>query len=443
MQPASGLDTNGKVFRWNGDIYRGIYPAYAECYKKLFYGSLAKELIRLGVIPTEIVSYQLNGFGLILRHKTIPFVSYPMEWCSAMLKDAALLTCDLQLRLLQSGYVLKDGHPWNILFDACRPQFVDVGSISEAPTATSAFLPDFRLGFLYPLLLKYAGFSRLVNAMFLANCRIDQDLRIYRMLVKSLPWRDWFYHRRQDHKLNTIWRKSPTTATRMLRDQILAIPVFPFKTKRMPHLDYRHSNDTAATAPSKIKAVEELIDDLRPRSVLDVHANSDLYARLGQRTGTFVVAAHPDELRLNEIYRRAKSENLNILPVRLDLMWPIFTHGPWGMCGSARERLRSDFIVMLDHMQFLVREQNQAFEDIAFYLSSFCEKWALVEFVEQDRKEPSGHGLLHPGTLSRTDFQAALSKYFQTVTVYRRIDSDRWLILCTRPATTSPAGVAA
>ena len=50
----------------------------------------------------------------VLRHQTIPVVSYPYEWCFSMLQDVALLQIDLLLAALDEGMTLKDATPFNI-----------------------------------------------------------------------------------------------------------------------------------------------------------------------------------------------------------------------------------------------------------------------------------------------------------------------------------------
>ena len=47
-----------------------------------------------------------------------------------MLKEAALLTLDLCIRLAEKELTLQDAHPWNILFDGHHPVFIDLGSIT-------------------------------------------------------------------------------------------------------------------------------------------------------------------------------------------------------------------------------------------------------------------------------------------------------------------------
>ena len=65
----------------------------------------------------------------VLRHQTIPVVSYPYEWCFSMLQDVALLQIDLLLAALDEGMTLKDATPFNIQWIGTRPVFIDIGSV--------------------------------------------------------------------------------------------------------------------------------------------------------------------------------------------------------------------------------------------------------------------------------------------------------------------------
>ena len=81
----------------------------------------------------------------VLRPRELPLISYPYEWCFSQLRDAALLTLELQRRALAAGMRLKDASAYNIQFDAGRPILIDTLSFEEAirpsrgpPTASSA-----------------------------------------------------------------------------------------------------------------------------------------------------------------------------------------------------------------------------------------------------------------------------------------------------------------
>lgn len=59
------------------------------------------------------------------EHPRVFFPSYAYEWSPAMLQSAAWLTLDLNERLLEIGWELKDATPTNVLFQGPHPIFVD------------------------------------------------------------------------------------------------------------------------------------------------------------------------------------------------------------------------------------------------------------------------------------------------------------------------------
>ena len=59
------------------------------------------------------------------------FISYPYEWAFSALKDAALLTLDVQLRALNHDMQLKDASAYNVQFDGCRPLLIDTLSFER------------------------------------------------------------------------------------------------------------------------------------------------------------------------------------------------------------------------------------------------------------------------------------------------------------------------
>lgn len=44
----------------------------------------------------------------VIRPELVPFISYPYEWCFSQLKEAALLTLEIQRRALARGFALRD-----------------------------------------------------------------------------------------------------------------------------------------------------------------------------------------------------------------------------------------------------------------------------------------------------------------------------------------------
>lgn len=106
------------------------------------------------MLPNEVRAHLEPG-GTCIEHPLIPFVSYPSEWTWSMLRDAGLLTLDLARAALEDGLFLKDASPWNILFRAGKPVFVDVLSFCPRPGGcfTWLALDQFLRCFLLPLYL--------------------------------------------------------------------------------------------------------------------------------------------------------------------------------------------------------------------------------------------------------------------------------------------------
>ena len=109
------------------------------------------------VIPTEQVGGRANLPALdtrgaaVLKHETVPMVSYPYEWPFGMLRDAALLQLDVTRAALDEGMTLKDATPFNIQWVGPRPTFIDIGSFTaNHPGDPWAGYRQFCELFLYP-----------------------------------------------------------------------------------------------------------------------------------------------------------------------------------------------------------------------------------------------------------------------------------------------------
>ena len=164
--PLSYADPNGRLFTWRGELYRGVYPARAAFYEQLFAGGVASILIQKGLmIDAEPTALAAEGFGLVLKCRRVPFVSYPFEWSAEMLRSAALLLLDLERELSKHGMTLQDGQSWNVLFDGTTPVYVDWGSIAPSTAGPWNGEADFRGFFLYPLQFMDAGHRRLARRL--------------------------------------------------------------------------------------------------------------------------------------------------------------------------------------------------------------------------------------------------------------------------------------
>jgi len=180
--PHSFADPDGRVFLWEGQLYRGIFPAAAPFFRKLAENGTISNLVEQGfLVNTELTQFTSNEFSLIFRHHLVPFASYPQEWCPLMFRDAALAIVDLAIELAHADLILKDGHPWNILFEACRPVYIDLGSIApENDSSIWPAYPDFCRYCLYPLILMSQGYD-LMGRLLMCEDRGVRESELFRL----------------------------------------------------------------------------------------------------------------------------------------------------------------------------------------------------------------------------------------------------------------------
>jgi len=86
------------------------------------------------------------------RVDTINEITYPWEWPNFMLREAASLTLELRLALLDIGLDLKDASAFNVQFRGINPVFMDLGSIELwRPNPSWGAVRQFTEHFINPL----------------------------------------------------------------------------------------------------------------------------------------------------------------------------------------------------------------------------------------------------------------------------------------------------
>ena len=109
--PMSNGEPDVRLFWWQGEPYRGVGGERAPFFRDLFKRGILQELADNGlIIETTLTPHTTEEHDLVMRHKRIPFVSCPFEWPSSMLRDAALLVCELQAELDSHGFMLEDSY---------------------------------------------------------------------------------------------------------------------------------------------------------------------------------------------------------------------------------------------------------------------------------------------------------------------------------------------
>lgn len=105
--PSSFRDPSGFLFWRNGSIYRQVNSGYRENYDHLMKSGLYESLVGSGLLvkhsEVDIAAPQAAIAYKVIKPERIPFVSYPYEWSFIQLKDASVLTLEIQKKALGSG----------------------------------------------------------------------------------------------------------------------------------------------------------------------------------------------------------------------------------------------------------------------------------------------------------------------------------------------------
>jgi SAM-dependent methyltransferase len=462
FHPTSFCDRDGRVFWWRGDLYRGIAKESVDFYQRLFENGIVQRLIeKKFLIETELTDMSLNGYPLVLKHRRVPFVSYANEWCPEMLKDAALLVIDMIMELASDRLILDVG-TWDMLFDGCRPVFVDFCSIVAADSygneSWARAEDDFRSYFLYPLWLMAQGYGNLarwlladfehkvIHAEFAALMGVQiynfQACNAPKSLLKiaadSIPR---LVHPLARKGLKSIKSSLPKLTrkhelrgrdlARQLQQELETIPA-PSAQKGQTDKD----DDWLPFTPSKGWAqkhlsVHAVLSDLRPATVLDIGCNRGWYSQLAALLGSRVVALDIDEKHVTHCYREARENNLTILPLVMDIRFPSPGQGACNqVIAPALQRFPCDMVLALSLVHHLVLDQHLTFEQVSDSFAAFSKRWLLVEFPSSKAPEVRERWSDWHSWYTLKNFINALMKRFRSVRVMENQTKSHVLLLC-------------
>lgn len=392
---SSFRDPSGYVFRQEDTFFRRITPQGLHDYDQFVRSGLAEELQKARLlVPFEEISRDASG--AVLRLETVPFISYPYEWCFSQLREAALLTLMIQHRALDRGMALKDASAFNVAFRNGRPIFLDHTSfmIRRENEPWRAYR-QFCSHFLCPLLL-----MRKVDLRCLSLFRTDIGGIPLDLTSKLLPRSTWLdpnvlihihLHARFDRRYSagTEVRKIPEMSQRQLENMILSLEDWIGKMtipKQKTQWEEYYDRTSYAEESFRFKksCVEAMCRELRPESTLDLGANSGVFSEIAARYSRQVIAADYDPQAVERLYRIIRKGAVDFQPVLLDLNNP----SPGiGIFNEERmpffDRCRSSLVLGLALIHHLRFTGNWTPEQIA-RLFSCCAPAALVEFVPQE-----------------------------------------------------------
>lgn len=401
---SSFRDPSGFIYRHDGVLYRQINHCAAADYDALISTGLYDELCKQGLIidHTEVSSSNLETDGCYktIKPREIPYVSYPYEWCFSQLKDASLLTLNIQALALEYGMSLKDASAYNVQFINNKPIFIDTLSFQKyTDNKPWVAYRQFCQHFLGPLALMTYRDPRLRHLLKSMIDGIPLDL-----VTKLLPSRSYFSWGISGHlHLHAFSQKRHQNDARNIQDATKG----PNMSRKMQHAlitslkkaikkcylrtyetewanYYKKTNYSDVAMAAKEQIVLSMAKKIcAPNKLIhDIGSNTGRFSRLLAKENLDVVSHDIDEMAVEFNYRYNKKNNeKNVLPLLLDINNPSPALG-WGLeeRDSFVNRAKGQIVIALALIHHIVISNNVPLESVAEFFGRLAE-CVLIEFV--------------------------------------------------------------
>ncbi len=402
MTTATPLDTfrdpAGSLSLQVDKAIRRIHPA-SEADVLAFLGSgFCRRMQERGDLIADEVDATPDG--LRLYHPLIPVPTYPWEWTPSQWLAAAELTLRLGEEALDEGWVLKDATPHNILFVGARPLLVDVLSFELRDPTSTVWLAygQYIRTFLLPLLMHRMLGWPLALTLFRRDgyepSEVYRSLGWLQRLSRSAFWPitlpAWLERKSSAVEAKRKVKSDPDLTAYLLRKKFHDLLS---RTRRAARVAQRSewseytsslAHYTGSEVTQKNQWLAEVLEEIRPASVLDVGANTGEYSVLAASCGAQVVALERDEPAAEHLFQRSVAGRLAIQTIHADLARPTPAAG-WknGESLALLDRLQGKFeaVMLLAVIHHLLLLEQIPLAEIISLCRSLTSRFLILEWV--------------------------------------------------------------
>ena len=395
---SSFRDPSGYIFKKNNVFYRVVNNSYKDDFDLLENSGLCDKLVN----NSQILSYTTckslviddKGVYKILLPEQLKHISYPYEWCFSQLKDAALLTLDIQEESLKHDMSLKDASAYNIQFHHGLPVMIDTLSFEKYNEGEPwVAYKQFCQHFLAPLALASYVDIKSIRLLQLYIDGVPLDYAIKQLPVRFIAKFSIFIHlylhaKAQNSNANNFKiRKNNVSKVAMLglisslRSAIDSLKWAPVGTEWGEY--YQDTNYSPSSMSQKHQVIDEIISKLNPSVLWDIGGNNGEFTRLASNKGIDSVLFDIDYAAIEKSYRKTKIEGEeNIASFVMD-----FTNPSPGVGWNNKERPsifnRSpvDMVLALALIHHLCISNNLPFNFVATFFARITLKYLVIEFV--------------------------------------------------------------
>ncbi len=316
--------------------------------------------------------------------------------CWQILHDLQL---ELQLKLVEENYSLKDASAFNVQFIHCRPVFIDIPSIEKLRFKEIWIAyGQFCQMYLFPLLLKrYRNLS--TKGYFLNNINgltVEEVYHIFGSVTSLRPqlfmdvFLQYCFQKSASKKITglkqELYREGSNTTAQIINIKRMLNKINKITRSQKPvghWRDYINKNTySPAAEEEKVNYIRAFLEEHSPRAVLDLGCNTGRYSLLASESGADVIAVDSDHDSIDLLYKHAKDAGVAILPLWVDIANP---SPALGFLNTERssflERMRADTLfalALIHHLLITSRIPLHAICDMFYGLTS---SYLVVEFI--------------------------------------------------------------
>jgi SAM-dependent methyltransferase len=455
---SSFRDPSGTVLLSSGRVFRRVYNSAAVETDEFLRSQLAIDLIgegklvgtreiadeelRSGCGPSQFsIPDSFGSSGRTFEHDRVWFASFPYEWPPEMLFSAGELTLDIAEASVQHGYGLKDATPYNVLFRSSKPVFVDILSFELRDPGDFIWLPygQFVRMFLLPLLLqKHLGIG--LDQLFTMRAHGLEPEEVYGQfgwrhrlrppLLTEVSIPTWLRTRGEQAGRNPYAKRTtsnPEKARFILSSQLRRLR----RALRKARPEISRNSNWASYMRSlsyseeefhkKHVLVERAANEIRPQATLDVGCNTGHFSAIAAKAGSRVVALDIDPVVVGKTWRRALDEDLDILPLVVNLARPTPATG-WRNSEYPSFLSRAsgsfDLVLMLATLHHLLVTERIPLGEIVDLISELTTGYVVIEYVAKEdpmfQQITRGRAHLHDD-FTREVFEKTCSQHFSII----------------------------
>lgn len=372
-------------------MLRCVNDAYVEKYKVVYEKCKENGLLGKYIVNTTITDNILDlPYSLILKHEYINPISYCFEWSPEMFRDYVLFMADMLKVLAHVGLGLEDGHALNATIYKGKFIFLDFGAIKNGVTR-GVNLIEYINTHLLPLLLLLKGQAEKAY-LYMKNPGIQYTLADIRGYLDISEQRmiEQLYD-------NALYIKTQEDVIEFSEKVIVNINKKASSLNQTRWMGYQNdewswSNDRRKWS-NKMKNVMNMIEQVKPRSIVDLAGNMGWYGTYYHTNLAYSVIVDNDENCVDYLWRRIKDEHIeNVVPIKMSICTPTLDYYrdevisetgiiPWRK--NAQNRFSADLVLALAIIHHLVFSQQLTFEEVIDQILLFSKKYIIIEFIEQ------------------------------------------------------------